>query len=207
MGKKAKKKVVLPVSTPKKMPNLVRPSDYMEREFRPYTKALGAAALAWNELHESLAVLFWTLTGDEEGKLSLAVWNVIRNDNYKRDMLEASIWTAGLAESHADDIKWALGEITKFSHERNKVVHAPLCRLYQKRGVFPSTARNNILARKLSINTKDGVTIADQYDWVRRWCLTMGRFVLSLAEADAPASQTPWPSRPELPQAPDLPRP
>lgn len=192
---------------PTRRANLIKKSNYTEEEFAPYTAALGAAALAWNAMHESLAALFWVLTGDDEGRLSLAVWNAINSDSGKRELLSASLETSGLARGPQSDIGWVLEKIRLFAKHRNRLTHAPLCRYIHRPGVHPSLALNNGLAIKLTKDLSGGVNIVDQYDWVRRWCLTMDQYLLSLAEAAGRDSRTPWPNRPELPRAPGLSRP
>ena len=40
-----------------------RDVDYRTADFEPYALAIGRLALAWNNLHERLAAVFWTLLG------------------------------------------------------------------------------------------------------------------------------------------------
>src|ERR1022692_594393 len=58
--------------------------------FRPYAITLGQLALAWNELHESMALLFCTTMGGGYSNQFLAVWHVLKVDRAQRDILLAA---------------------------------------------------------------------------------------------------------------------
>jgi hypothetical protein len=70
---------------------------YTSAEFKPYVVALGQLALAWNDLQESLAALFWTLAnpppqpGDRVNYIPLRIWASIKSDRIQREILRTVI--------------------------------------------------------------------------------------------------------------------
>ena len=57
---------------------------YTARKFRPHALAIGEAMLSWNDLHEEVGMLFWTVSGGGFGNLPLGIWHSIKNDAAKR---------------------------------------------------------------------------------------------------------------------------
>src|SRR5579863_6520290 len=74
---------------------LSRPSQrYTSAEFLPYVRALGQIALAWNDLQESFADIYWTLhlcgppqPGDLIDYTPLRLWHGIASDRQQRKQL------------------------------------------------------------------------------------------------------------------------
>jgi hypothetical protein len=61
---------------------------FESRQFKPYAAAIGQFVLAWNDLHETLALLYWTLLGNDK---VLDRWNEARLDDRKRALITR--WT------------------------------------------------------------------------------------------------------------------
>jgi hypothetical protein len=109
---------------------------YTAAEFRPYVAALGQLTLAWNDLQESLAALFWTtmlysppLAGDFVNYTPLWVWHSIKSDRSQREMLKAAIdhsHTAWKRPSFVNDGKWLLDRAGELEDARNDAIHSPL---------------------------------------------------------------------------------
>jgi len=71
--------------------------------FDPYALAIGRLALAWNNLHERLAALFWTILGAGVMNQPIAIWKSANFDRPRREMLKAAAMTvrpSTLALSH-----------------------------------------------------------------------------------------------------------
>jgi hypothetical protein len=108
---------------------------YTSPEFRPYVTALGQLALAWNDLQESLAALFWTLmnpppmAGDTVNYTPLHVWASIKSDRTQRDMLKAiskhppAFWNKSEIKT---DVGWLVDRASELEILRNDAVHSPL---------------------------------------------------------------------------------
>jgi hypothetical protein len=62
---------------------------FESRQFKPYATAIGQFVLAWNDLHETLALLYWTLLGFNDKVLDR--WNEARFDDRKRALITR--WT------------------------------------------------------------------------------------------------------------------
>ncbi|MBV8891278.1 MAG: hypothetical protein JO266_04760 [Acidobacteria bacterium] len=107
---------------------------YTSAEFRPYTIALGRLALAWNDLQEHLADLFWTVMsvpqkGDMVNYAPLHVWHSLRADLAQREMLRAAIKHTSTdwgRPRFKEDCAWLVNKATELSYVRNDAIHAPL---------------------------------------------------------------------------------
>ena len=72
---------------------------YSHHGFRPYVEALGQLALAWNELHFNLSLLYCSLMGARVGipvDQHFAVWHALKMDRAQRDILRAAATSSGL---------------------------------------------------------------------------------------------------------------
>ena len=170
--------------------------------YRPYVIAIGQLALAWNDLHESLALLFIELLAQGRGYPATDIWNAVNFDRPKRLLLKAVLRTA--EHNHptkrprmAQDITWLLGQIDKVEDSRNDAIHSPLT-FYDSANeleigkVRPSVSFEN--RRALRLVDKD---LLSEFRWCRDMSLTLRNFTddiwISLAARDA------WPGRPALP--------
>lgn len=116
------------------------------RVFRPYTTTIGELVLAWNDLHEVLALIFVSMIGRYErnelekhfhGEFELhiferyaGIWSSASYDRPKREMLKALL-NPSIAEAvptrpkFIEDVKWILGEASGLEEIRNFAVHSP----------------------------------------------------------------------------------
>jgi hypothetical protein len=67
------------------------------REFRPYATTLGQLLFAWNDLHEQLAAIYWTLAGYSDD--AVGEWNKPTVDKHKRDLIRR--WVNALPATQA----------------------------------------------------------------------------------------------------------
>ena len=114
-----------------------RRTQFTKAKFRPYTKAIGEFALAWNDLHEVLGDLFVQAIAGEEMPSkphqfqARGLWGCVTSDRQKRVLLDGAINLIG-AKRHdewpriADDVIWLLAHANKLEDRRNNVIHAPL---------------------------------------------------------------------------------
>ena len=63
---------------------------FTDKAFRPYAVALGQFALAWNDLHVALGMLFCTVMGGGFSNPALAIWHELKADRAQRDILKAA---------------------------------------------------------------------------------------------------------------------
>jgi hypothetical protein len=56
--------------------------------YKPYVMAIGQLALAWNELHESLALLFIELLASGRAYPATDIWNAATFDRPKRQLIK-----------------------------------------------------------------------------------------------------------------------
>jgi hypothetical protein len=113
-------------------------SRYTGDDFDPYVSALGQLALAWNDLHEALAGLFWTVMspplheGVEINHVPIHVWHSLRSDLAQREMLRAAVehpnanWSGERYKWFAEDVVWILKKVMELSTARNDAIHSPL---------------------------------------------------------------------------------
>jgi hypothetical protein len=190
-------------SPPQRRPKIER---FTGRNFRPYVNAIGQLALAWNDLHESLALLFIELLAKGRAYPATDVWNSAVHDRPKRMLIRAVLrtWKSEDAKfvSLVDDVTWLLDQADKVEDARNDAIHSPLVFFdhtnvfAQQRGwagkVMPSLAFGNKRAGKL--RDKDLLT---EFRWCRDAAVALREYASQLYEAVA--APIPWPDRPALP--------
>jgi hypothetical protein len=187
---------------------------YTAQEFRPYVTALGQLALAWNDLQESLAGLFWTMmmngppqAGDIVDYRPLRVWHAIRSDRSQKDMLRAVIaadnqidyWKRPL---FAGDVRWLLGEAENLEYARNDAIHSPL--FYIDRSIYGLSYPGKKIAPAAWLFNPRAVGLAKRADLLSefRYCRDMAITLSDFArEIDSALihPKRPWPRRPRLP--------
>jgi hypothetical protein len=188
--------------------------------YKPYVIAIGQLALAWNELHESLALLFIELLANGRAYPATDIWNAATFDRPKRQLIKSLLRTANLKYPAKPllktDLEWLLAQTDKVEDARNDAVHAPLT--FTSEGaalsiltsggnkkvpvtitvnrVVPSTAFDNRRAMKLL--NKDLLT---EFRWCRDMSLSLTEYVGEVYEAIAanPPGSDAWPTRPALP--------
>lgn len=174
--------------------------------FRTHAIALGQLALAWNELHESMALLFCTIMGGGYSNQFLAVWHVLKADRAQRDILvvaakEINGHTIAINKKLADDVKWLCGQADRLEDTRNDALHSPLFGSGRKRAertVTPITGLGHIRAQKLA----DTKNVLKHFEWCRDSAMALTEYCRDLDRAFAERKNT-WPDRPKLPNRGD----
>ena len=99
------------------------------REFRPQATALGQLMFMWNDLHEQLASIYWTLRDYCDD--AIAEWSKPKVDKHKRDLIRQ--WVNGLPPAHKamadrmwNDVVWLIDKIDDLADCRNDAAHAPV---------------------------------------------------------------------------------
>ncbi|WP_144295936.1 hypothetical protein [Ancylobacter novellus] len=184
---------------------------YSDDRFTPYAAAIGRATLAWNALHEALGLVLWAMTGEDDGVVALAIWNSLKSDRTKRDILiaasaaiyESKKWDFDNDDSAQIDISRLTKEnldilflcdsCTQIEEDRNNAVHSPLLYNYADQRVDPFSHQGNTRAQKLI-----GYDLLSSFDLLRERAILLRDFALSV-EKSMRDERLPWPNRPELP--------
>ena len=186
--------------TPKQPPRWNWGLPVTNRVFTPYAIALGQLALAWNGLHETLALLFSMIMGGGDIGRYLAIWHAIKVDRAQRDILLAAARAAELSGSPypklVSDLKWICGKANAVEGARNDALHSPLWGARRGPGsalVMPITGLGHVRAQELQ--AKD---LLSEFRWCRDAALVLTQFVRDL---DAAISEfgLAWPDRPAWP--------
>jgi hypothetical protein len=185
-------------------------SRFTEKMFRPYVIAIGELALAWNDLHEKLASLFWTILGGGWKERPIGIWNSSNFDRPRREMLKAAVVASTNSErmtfpNMVADICWVLAESEKLEQARNNAIHSPLLMARQSsifleeviRGAGYDVIPNDLLKnpRALKLAKKDLLT---EFRWCRDASLVLRDFSIAVDRALCETG-VPWPKRPSLP--------
>ena len=171
---------------------------YTAKKYLPFTTAIGQSTLSWNDLHEALGQLFWTVLGGGFSDLPLGIWQVIRNDRTQRSVLleasKASLSGKGTwCEEGLENIKWIIARASELEDDRNNAVHAPLQSSESTKLVFPSSSFGNTRAKNLE--NKD---ILKEFRRLRDTAILLRDFSHRLSHVLADSRRT-WPKRPRLP--------
>lgn len=177
---------------------------FTEAKFLPYATAIGQVALAWNDLHEGLAILFCTLCGGGGIGKWLAIWHSAKFDRPKRDMIRGAIlhWTEAQQDGFPKgqkDIRWLLDRVDELEDARNNAVHSPLL-LVPPGGIagpipFVITHTLSHHPRALRMALKN---LLFEFRWCRAATLVLRDFTHRLDRALSTAG-APWPDKPKLP--------
>jgi len=188
-------------------PKLLHTESFTSKKFRPYALAIGQLALAWNDLHEGFAILFWDVLRDFP--TANAVWNSARFDRAQRDMLRASVAVLP-ADRRAKfprfvgDIEWALSQADKIEDSRNDAIHAPLFYFQGGTGIAfdePSRVQPSTITdhpRALKLQQKE---LLPEFRWARDASLVLRDFLARIMFI-LRAGKGKWPARPVLPARP-----
>jgi len=186
---------------------------YTSSEFRPYVTALGQLALAWNDLQESLAALFWTLMNPPpmEGSFvnytPLHVWASIKSDRTQRDMLKAisqhppSFWNRSEIKT---DVGWLVDRASELEILRNDAVHSPLfsASKYLYGGFVLNTGEKIAPAYWLfnprAVNLSKRANLLIEFRYCRDCAIRLADYAQLMDGALANARRA-WPNRPSLP--------
>lgn len=176
---------------------------YTHRAFKPYAVALGELALAWNDLHVSLSILFCTLLGGGNIGPFQAIWQNITSDRMQRNVLSAlaserldseTPFTSGKKDKRYEDIKWLCDEITKIEDFRNDALHTPLWGLSKLEGPYiaPVTGLGHIRANKLL-----GTDLLTEFGLCRDAITNLRNYAMEIDQCLTKGGT--WPKRPKLP--------
>jgi hypothetical protein len=162
--------------------------------------AIGKIAMAWNEFHELLGVLFASLFTKSHYVTTLAIWHCLDNDRTQRKLLRAA------AETHLhwnkkglEELLWLLNKTDHIlSNQRNVGIHAPLNALFERDGeqfLFPVPGPGNRNAKQL-----DGLVVLKEFAHYEQQIVQMKAFAYSLRFklSDGKHTDDPWPERPHL---------
>ena len=106
---------------------------------RPLTAELGYLAIAWNQLHHNLSLLFTLLVRSTDQFVANAVWYSTDSDFTQRKMLRAVVEldekvpgiSKRLPALQRDEILWILDQIDDpLRHKRNNALHSPLVMMH-----------------------------------------------------------------------------
>jgi|SRR6185437_10891481 len=187
---------------------------YTAQVFRPYVSALGQLALAWNDLQESLASLFWTtmskgipLAGDKVDFAALFVWHAVKSDRYQKDMLRAAVQrsiTDWKRQKFRDDATWLLDRANELENWRNDAIHSPLFAVDRSiYGLTEAAAREAVapawwLQNPRAINLSRRQHLLGEFRHCRDTAIVLSDFARSIDGALV-NPRRPWPDRPSLP--------
>lgn len=183
---------------------------FTEKKYLPYVTAIGQLALAWNDLHERLALAFMQSL-DGRADQAMNIWFSAKFDRPRRDMLKAALECVGdfpapKFPNFRTDLLWVLKEANSLEDARNDAVHSPLwpgtsnslfvaSSGYQGVGpLAPYTLLGNPRAKKL-LARQD---LLAEFRWCRDTALTLRDFVSEILKA-VMIEDWPWPKRPKLP--------
>jgi hypothetical protein len=166
--------------------------------------------LAWNDLQESLAALFWTLTtpipqpGDIVNYMPLRIWAAIKSDRTQRDMLKEVVKYSGSDRGRKtmhDDLNWLIERTRSLEDWRNDAIHSPLFSVDKSLygmtyagKVAPAGWLFNPRAIKLSARTD----LLAEFRFCRDTAITLSEYALAMDGALVHLKRA-WPDRPSLP--------
>jgi hypothetical protein len=186
----------MPKTQQEERPN---PLPFTHQAFRPYVTALGQLSLAWNSLHETLALLFLTVMNGEVSNQYLAVWHALKSDRAQRDILLAAtksgIRTA-VPVKFVDDIVWLCWKAAAVEEARDDALHSPLWGY--RRGtrdtiIVPGTGLGHVRANNLARKN-----LLIEFRWCRDAATVLGIFATQI-DSSLRDFRVPWPDRPEWP--------
>jgi hypothetical protein len=185
---------------------------YTSAEFKPYVVALGQLALAWNDLQESLAALFWTLAnpppqpGDRVNYIPLRIWASIKSDRIQREILRTVInhsQTNWGRDRMTKDLIWLIDKANSLEDSRNDAVHSPLFSvdksLYETgpEKIAPARRLFNPRASKLSERSN----LLKEFRYCRDAAIKLADYAQLIDRALVNPGRT-WPDKPSLPIRP-----
>jgi hypothetical protein len=174
---------------------------YTAKKFRPYALAIGEATLSWNDLHVELGMLFLTVSGGGSANYFFEIWNSLRNDGAKRDILMAAAKvslnpTLERDQRAFEGVKWIVQRVGELVSDRNTVAHASLTSTPTASSVFPNAWPGDRFARRL-----EGYDILAEYRRLRDTAILLRDYTGRLAQALS-RERPSWPDRPTLPVRP-----
>jgi hypothetical protein len=167
-----------------------------------HARALGQAALAWNDLHEWLGFMFASLSAWNHGVLNghLLVWNAVDSDRSKRKMLLAiaTFWFREKPKT-LEAIKWLVDKTTALEDDRNNVVHAPIWSSRLDNTIHPQGTWGHTRGLKLE---KKNTPLLGEYRYVRDTAIGLRNYAYDVYHALSGDRRFAWPQKPALPTRP-----
>ena len=163
-----------------------------------YALELGRMVAEWNNLHDSLAYLFWQATGISDSTLSFAIWHSTPSDLSQRKMLRAVAMEKYAKDiEYRKDILWLIDKIDhQLASKRNDANHAPVVFRHSSSGlsIAPLSGLGNPRADGL-----DGKEIVKEIIWYRKMASVLNEYAYDLYEALDRGKGRPLPPRPSIP--------
>jgi hypothetical protein len=191
---------------------------YTTKEFRPYVIALGRLALAWNDLQESLAALFWTLSnfapepGGAVNYNPLWIWASLKSDRAQREMLKSVIehsrhfWSTEKAKK---DLIWLVDRANELEDVRNNAIHSPLFAVDKSFWGTHAQSTEKVapafwLFHQRAANLMKSTNVLGEFRYCDKAAITLSDYARTLDQALAQwqVANFPWPDRPSLPIRP-----
>jgi hypothetical protein len=189
--------------------------EFTEKEFEPHVKAIGQLLLAWNDLHEKLALLFVFALGGGFINRPAALWNAVRNDMGKRQLLAAVIDEIpnneiGERTKLRSEIKWIVTKTNELEGFRDDAAHTPLGYSYplsegplssllsMASGIFAESLMGNKRAQRVN---RERMDLLAEFEWARQRIIILRDYAMAIDLAWG-NEQLPWPDRPKLPNPP-----
>src|ERR1700752_2950121 len=111
----------------------------IDKMYRPFVGDIGYFVVSWNRLQETLARLFWFVTGTSDGAMPLAIWHSSKDDRTQRAMLRSAaevvfsgrflrkgrLATPAENKQALDDIVWIVNTMNALANKRNTTIHSP----------------------------------------------------------------------------------
>jgi hypothetical protein len=177
---------------------------FTAKSFRPYAEVIGQVALTWNDLHETLGILFTEVAF--EGSLAAQdAWQSLIVDRAKREMLKSVLVGMTILDDRPDlarfrdDAIWIIEQTSAAEDGRNAAIHTPLLShdhpVYRDVGKDPGISSFSLHGNRRAkrLNEKDVLT---EYRYYRDKFITLQHFAESLLYW---RKGLPWPKRPKLP--------
>jgi hypothetical protein len=159
---------------------------------------LGQLTLAWNDLHETLAIVFSMVMGGGDVGQYLAIWHAIKVDRAQREILLAAAKVDELRGPRyprlVPDLEWICRKADAVEDARNDALHSPLWGSQRGPGstlVIPLTGLGHVRAQKLM--AKDLLT---DFHWCRDASQVLTGFARELDIAMTEFGLA-WPDRPD----------
>jgi hypothetical protein len=193
----------------KRRKNTHRGLQFTGREFRPHATTLGQLIFAWNDLHEQLTAIYWTLAGYSDD--AITEWNKPKVETHKRDLIRQ--WVNALPRAHSNlafdmwnDVIWLVDTVDTLTDFRNDAAHAPVTiepdsflarRDNFTAGVISNSAWRN--RRALNLIRKD---LLAEFRWQLNVAIKLRDYAINVERALSD-EHTPWPKRPAWPARPE----
>jgi hypothetical protein len=185
---------------------------FTDRKFRPHATALGQLIFTWNDLHEQLAIIYWTLSGYNDAAID--EWSKPKVDVQKRKLIRK--WINALSPAHRamaaqmyEDIIWLLEELDHLTDYRNDAAHAPLT--FEPESFLTSlkdhtagVVSNTVWKNQRAMNLARKNVLAE-FRRQRDITMKLRDYALNIERALSD-EHTPWPKRPPRLASKPLPR-